>query len=148
MEVKTSEGWFAQKDEARFEQLMHATADSAAVLSAAQLEQEAKAAHAANDDVQLLRLLVANPGNELCYTSATPDMLTYITAAVAGSDGSTHNDNTNTVVTLGCGRGVLEWLLTRHFERHAPGVVVRSFELAGVTTDFFSESSVTRVSGE
>ena len=105
------------------------------------LEQDVAAAHQDGDDMEVLRLLEANPGNGLCFASVGAEMLRYVSDSMNDCP-----DHVSFVITLGCGRGMLEWLLERHFARESStGVQVRSFELAGVPTDFFDESSVHRV---
>ena len=144
--------WFEREEDAqRFGQLMSSTG-AGATSEGSELEVAVHAAHAAGADAEVMRLLEAEPGNDMCYTSLSREMIAYIVAAVVDSpDGSGAGDGggaaaSTQLVTLGCGRGMLEWLLQVQFDKAKAGsVAVSSFELAGVATDFFPEAAVTRV---
>lgn len=144
--------WFERAEDAqRFGQLMSSTGAGAS-LAGSSLEVAVLAEHTAGDDGAVLRLLEAEPGNDLCYTSLSPEMIAFIAASVndrpdSGVGGGGGAATSTPLVTLGCGRGMLEWLLQRHFDKAKTKstVTVRSFELAGVATDFFPEAAVTRV---
>jgi hypothetical protein len=102
----------------------------------AQLEDAVADAHRTQQPTQVLALLEANPGSALCFASPTVAMLACLRAAVVDAHASV-------VITLGCGRGLLEWLLACELE--PAGVDVRTFELDGVQVDFVPEEWVTRV---
>ena len=132
--MQVADEWFEHEDAQRFGQLVRAAGTDDAESST--LERQVLAAHAAGADGEVLRLIEANPGNALCFASLSGEMIAYIVAHLGGPGGA--------LITLGCGRGLLEWLLARA----APAVAVRSFELAGVATDFFPEAAVTRVTAD
>ena len=96
------------------------------------------------DDAKCLRLLEANPISPLCFFGITEDLLEYVANAIlsGGKDGG----QCNCMVSLGCGRGLFEWLLIRelHARAHDP-LAIFAFELEGVTVDFLPRACLIRV---
>ena len=111
----------------------------------AQAEAAVAAAYTAGDDTEVLRLVEQSTARTFCFACVSAEMLAHLCDAILASGSRSAGCS---VLTLGCGRGLLEWLLSRELARKSgePPVRVVSCELADVAVDFFPEQSVHRVS--
>lgn len=107
----------------------------------AEAEAAVAAAHGTGDDAEVLRLLERTTSRTLCFACLSTQLIQFLRDAILGGPRPV-----STVMSLGCGRGMLEWLLSCELRRSAPSISVRSCELEGVAVDFFPEDAVHRVS--